>query len=337
MLTEFMKRIGSWAISLAMVFAAPAAYSVDIILSNDTQQKSLKGQTFDVLKQELEKRLGNKATVKLYQSGTLFDQKTQIQGLQLGSAHIISPTAGIYSPVAPNIGVLLLPFLLSSPEAIDAALKDPQVRKAFVPDLEAKNITPVAVWMNGPRDFGHKGRTPALTPDQWKGMKIRVQSAPIFVETMKAIGANVIAMSWSEVPSALQQGVIDAAEPTPNAWKAAGIYKVVDHIILNEYVYSFYIVGANKQWWNGLPADVRKGVEAALDAASKWNWENADKKNAEALKTIEASNTKVHRLTAEQKKAWQKAVSPVWKSLGEDKVGPEVMEQLKKISAKYSK
>jgi C4-dicarboxylate-binding protein DctP len=233
--------------------------------------------------------------------------------------------------------VLLLPFLLSSPQAIDAALKDPVVRKAFVPDLEAKNITPIAVWMNGPRDFGHKGRTAALMPEQWKGMKIRVQSAPVFVKTMEALGANVIAMSWSEVPSALQQGVIDAAEPSPNAWKAAGIYKVVDHIILNDYVYSFYIVGANKQWWQGLPTDVRKGVQEALDAATAWNWENANNMNAAALKTIEASHTKVHRLTAEQKKAWQKAVAPVWKTLGEDVVGPEVMARLKEISAQYSK
>lgn len=337
MSAQIAKLIGSVALGFALALGVPAAFSAEIILSNDTQQKSLKGQTFEVLKQELEKRLGNKVSVRLHQSGTLFDQKTQIQGLQLGSAHIISPTAGIYSPVAPKIGVLLLPFLLSSPQAIDAAMKDPVVRKAFVPDLEAKNITPVAVWMNGPRDFGHKGREPALTPDQWKGKKIRVQSAPVFIKTMEAIGANVIAMSWSEVPSALQQGVIDAAEPTPNAWRAAGIYKVVDHIILNDYVYSFYVVGANKQWWQGLSADVRKGVEEALDAASKWNWENADKMNAAALKTIEASNTKVHRLNDAQKKAWQKAVAPVWKTLGDDVVGPEVMARLKKIAAQHAK
>jgi C4-dicarboxylate-binding protein DctP len=337
MSAQIAKLIGSVALGFALALGVPASFSAEIILSNDTQQKSLKGQTFEVLKQELEKRLGNKVSVRLHQSGTLFDQKTQIQGLQLGSAHIISPTAGIYSPVAPKIGVLLLPFLLSSPQAIDAAMKDPVVRKAFVPDLEAKNITPVAVWMNGPRDFGHKGREPALTPDQWKGKKIRVQSAPVFIKTMEAIGANVIAMSWSEVPSALQQGVIDAAEPTPNAWRAAGIYKVVDHIILNDYVYSFYVVGANKQWWQGLSADVRKGVEEALDAASKWNWENADKMNAAALKTIEASNTKVHRLNDAQKKAWQKAVAPVWKTLGDDVVGPEVMARLKKIAAQHAK
>ena len=337
MLTRFARSVSGIALGLLLAVGATSSFAAEIILSNDTQQKSLKGKTFDVLKQEIEKRVGAKYAVRMHHSGTLFDQKTQIQGLQLGSAHIISPTAGIYSPVAPKIGVLLLPFLLSSPEAIDAALKDPLVRKAFVPDLEAKNITPVAVWMNGPRDFGHKGREPALTPDQWKGKKIRVQSAPVFVKTMEAIGANVIAMSWSEVPSALQQGVIEAVEPTPNAWKAAGIYKVVDHIILNDYVYSFYIVGANKQWWNCLPADVRKGVQEALNAASKWNWENADTMNAAALKTIEASNTKVHRLNADQKKAWQKAVAPVWKTLGEDVVGPEVMARLKQIAAQHSK
>jgi len=336
MIATIVRGLGSIAIGLSLSVGTASA-ATDIIISNDTQQKSLKGETFETLKTELEKRLGNKVSVKLHHSGTLFDQKTQIQGLQLGSVHMISPTPGIYSAVSPKIGVLLLPFLLSTPEAIDAAMKDEVVRKAFVPALESKNITPVAVWMNGPRDFGHKGREPALTPAQWKGMKIRVQSAPVFIQTMKAIGANVIGMSWSEVPSALQQGVIDAAEPTPNAWKAAGIYKVVDHIILNDYVYSFYIVGANKQWWDGLPADVRTGMQAALAAATKWNWDNAAKINAEALEFISKSGTKVHKLNAEQTKAWQKAVTPVWKELGEDLVGAEVMTRLKKIAAEHAK
>ena len=336
MFTRLWQCLAGVVIGLVLL-AGTASAASEIIISNDTQQKSLKGQTFDLLKAEIEKRLGSKAAVKLHHSGTLFDQKTQIQGLQLGSVHLISPTPGIYSPVAPKIGVLLLPFLLSTPEAIDAAMKDEVVRKAFVPDLESKNITPVAVWMNGPRDFGHKGKQAALMPAQWKGMKIRVQSAPVFIETMKALGANVIGMSWSEVPSALQQGVIDAAEPAPNAWQAAGIYKVVDHIILNDYVYSFYVVGANKQWWSGLPADVRKAVQESLDVATRWNWESAAKVNAESLEFIAKSGTKVHKLTPEQRKAWQQAVTPVWKTLGEDLVGAEVMARLKKIAAQHSK
>ncbi|MDH5748616.1 MAG: TRAP transporter substrate-binding protein DctP, partial [Rhodospirillales bacterium] len=170
---------------------------------------------------------------------------------------------------------------------------------------------------------------------RWKGMKIRVQSAPIFVKTMKAIGANVIGMSWSEVPTALQQGVIDAAEPTPNAWKGSSIYKLVDHIILNQYVTSFYIVGANKQWWDGMPTDVKAGVQQALDATTKWNWENAAKINNDANDFMRKAGTKIHALTPEQKKLWQKAVAPVWKDLGEDMVGAKVMARLKEIAAKY--
>lgn len=307
-----------------------------VIISNDNNAKGLKGQTFEVLKQEIESRLGDKVAVELHHSGSLFDQKRQVQGLQLGSVHIISPTAGIYTPVAPKIGVMLLPFMLSTPEAIDAAMKDEVVRSAFIPDLESKNITPIAVWMNGPRSMGHRGDPAALTPDMWAGKKIRVQSAPVFIKSMEAVGTNVVAMSWSEVPTALQTGVIDAAEPTPNAWKGAGIYQLVDHIVKNEYVYSFYIVTANKQWWDGLPADVKAGMEDALAAATKWNWENEARVNKESYDEIIAEGkAQVHDLTPEQRKAWQDAVAPVWKELGDDVVGAEVMARLKEISAKY--
>jgi C4-dicarboxylate-binding protein DctP len=306
-----------------------------IIMSNDTSQKSLKGQTFDFLKKELETRLGAKIATEMHHSGTLFNQKTQVQGLQLGSVHLIAPAVGIYSPVAPKIGVMLLPFMLGSPDAIDEAMQDPTIRAAFIPDLEKKNIVPVAVWMNGARSVGHRGQPAGLTPDLWKGKKIRVQSAPVYVETFKAIGANVVPMNWSEVPTALQTGVIDAAEPTGTNWKSAGLWQLVDHIVLNEYTYDFYIVGANKQWWEGMSADVKKGVQDSLKAATKWNWDNEQKANADAYKWIMDKGTKVHKLTKEQKAAWQKAMAPVWSELGDKVVGDKVMAKLKEISAKH--
>lgn len=322
---------------LLLTLSVSAFATTNIVMSNDNNAKGLKGQTFDLLSDEIKERLGDKVKIFMHHSGSLFDQKTQIQGLQLGSINIIAPTAGIYAPVAPKVGALLLPFLLTTPEAINAAMQDEIVRSAFIPDLESKNIMPIAVWMNGARSFGHKGRQPALTPDAWKGMKIRVQPSPIFVNTMEAIGASVIGMSWSEVPTALQQGVIDAAEPTPNAWKGSGIYKMVDHIILNEYVYSFYIVGVNKMWWNGLSTDVKDGIKSAMDVTTAWNWEQAKNTNEADIKTIVADGTPVYHLTTEQKKAWKASVATVWKSMGDDLVGTKVMNRLREISDQYVK
>lgn len=330
------KTLKLWLLTTAVVAAGVltaatmAQAQVKIIMSNDNNAVGVKGQTFEVLKKEIEKRLGDKAAVELHHSGTLFDQKTQIQGLQLGSVHLIAPTQGIYAPLAPKINALSLPFLLSTPEAVEKAMQDPLVRKVIISDLEKKNVTPVAIWINGPRDFSSHGKA-LLTPADMKGVKIRVQSVPVDIKTMESFGANVIGMSWSEVPTALQQGVIDAVEPTPNALVGAGLHELIDHVVRVEYQYSFYIVGANKKWWDGLPADVRTGLQAALKAATTWNWENTAKKNAAAYEKVKALGKEVHTLTPEQRKKWVAAVGPVWKEFGEASVGADVMARLREI------
>ena len=100
--------LGAVAGAIALLSVPMAALAkTKVILSNDTQALSLKGKTFELFKKEIEKRLGDKVAVELHQSGALFDQKTQIQGLQLGGAHFISPTVGIYSSISPKVNALL--------------------------------------------------------------------------------------------------------------------------------------------------------------------------------------------------------------------------------------
>jgi C4-dicarboxylate-binding protein DctP len=318
--------------SATFIASTHIASAFDVIMSNDNNGVGVKGQTFDLLAAEIQKRLPD-AKVEVHHSGSLFDQKTQIQGLQLGSAHLISPTSGIYAPVAAGVSALTLPFLLGSPEQVVEALEDPIVRKAFVPDLEKKNIVPVAVWMNGPRELAYKGSKPILTPSDMAGVKIRVQSVPSDIAAMEAAGANVIAMSWSEVPTSLSQGVIDAVEPTPNALAGAGLIEIIDQMTKFGYQYSFYIVGANKQWWEGMSNEERAAVQEALDVATAWNFENASKENAAAYETVAAAGKTVNELTPDQRAQWVEAMKPVWVKFGDEVVGEEVMTRLKEIAA----
>lgn len=330
MFTKAIKKIGL-ALALALT-ATTASAGVSMIMSNDNNEKGLKGKTFEVLKAELESRLGDKLDLEMHHSGTLFDQQSQIQGLQLGGAHIIAPTAGIYSSVNPNVAALQLPFLLSTPESIQAAVADPVVRDAIMPGLNNQNIEIVAVWMNGPRDLGYNADKPILLPEDAAGLKVRVQSAPIFVKTWEAAGANPVGINWSEAPTALQQGVIDGAEVTPNAWKGSSTYQFVKHITLTDHQYSFYLVGANKQWWDSLPADVKPEVEAALAAATAWNMTENTRINGEATKFMAGEGVQIHELSADQRAAWSNAMQPVWKELGEDLVGADVIARLKEIA-----
>jgi tripartite ATP-independent transporter DctP family solute receptor len=310
---------------------APAEAQVRMVMSNDNNAIGVKGQTFEVLKREIEKRLGNKIKVEVHHSSTLFDQKTQVQGLQLGSVHLISPTQGIYAPIAPKINALSLPFLLSTPEAVDAAMSDPLVRKSVLADLERKNILAVATWINGGRDFSYRGSKPILVPADIKGVKIRVQPVPADIKTMQALGANVSSMAWSEVPTALQQGVIDAVEPAPNALVGAGLHEMIDQVTKVNYQYSFYIVSVNKQWWEGLDPDIRAGIQEALKTATAWNWENTRKENDDAYAKVLKLGKKIHEISKEQRAQWIKAVAPVWKEFGDSSVGAEVMARMHQI------
>jgi len=325
--------LGASLLAAGMLLPSSAASAkIKFVMSNDNNGVGLKGKTFEVLKKEVEKRVGDKVTVELHHSGTLFDQKTQIQGLQLGGANLIAPTQGIYSPLSPKIGVLSLPFLLSTPKAVQAAVEEPVIHKAIFSDLEKKNIEPLAIWINGPRDLSYHGKKPILVPADLHGIKIRVQPVPVDLKTWKVLGANVVGMSWSEVPTALQQGVIEAVEPTPNALVGAGLGEMIDQVTRVDYHYSFYIVSTNKQWWNKLPADVRSGIQAALKSATAWNWENAAKENKAAYDKVRKLGKPVHTLTDAQRAKWAEAVKPVWDEYGVKQVGADVMKRLQKIA-----
>ncbi len=326
------KIIASVAIFSFILISFMSSSNAKIVMSNDNNAQGLKGKTFEVLKKELEKRLKNEK-IELHHSGALFDQKTQIEGLQLNSVQIISPGSGIYAKVVKELNALTLPFLLTSPEAIDKAMKDPIVRKSFVPQLQAKGIEPIAIWVNGPRQLSYRGSKPILLPSDMKGVKIRVQNIPSDIAAMKSVGANVIGMSWGEVPTALAQKVIDAVEPTPNATVGAGLVESIDYMTKIAYQYSFYIVGANKKWWDGLSASNKKSIQEALDVSTKWNFENAELENKKAYDKITSAGKKVIDLNSAQKAAWKKAMNPVWNEFGAPLVGKAAMDQLVKIGA----
>jgi len=325
-----LSRLAAAAAVATVLAAGPAVAQTKMIVNNDTGSVSLKGQTWEHFKQLVEERLGDEVTVELHHGGALYSQKTMLQAVQLGAIHAIAPVVGVFTGTFPKLAVLTLPFLLTTPTAIEAAMNDEAISAELFDDLREQGVEPVAVWLNGPRNVGRKGQ-PVLTPADMKGVKIRVPGGSNYVEAFRAVGANVITMDWGEVPTALQQGVIDAVEPTPNAWLSSRLFEIADHITDTGYIYDFYIVGLNKAWWDGLSPNVREELQTIMDETTKWNWENTDRVNAEAEEKMTAEGATIHKLTDEQRSQWKEAMRPVWDKLGRSLIGDEVMERLIEI------
>ncbi|MCC7428431.1 MAG: TRAP transporter substrate-binding protein [Alphaproteobacteria bacterium] len=306
-----------------------------IIISNDTQAATLKGKTWETFKREIESEMGSRVNVQLHHSGTLYDQRGQVQALQLGAIQFISSTTGVLAATAPRLSALLLPYLLPTPKAIEAAILDRQVGEQMFADLRAKAIEPTAVWLNGPRDVGRRG-SPILRPGDMRGLKIRVPPGNAYLEAFRELGANVVAINWGEVPTAMAQGVIDVVEPVPNAWLASRLYETANHITRTGYVLDFYIVASNKSWWDRLPPAHKEAVRRNLDKATRWNWENTEKENEDAYKTMAARGATIHTLTPAQLNEWREAMKPVWARVGNPLVGEAMMRRLAEIGAANS-
>ena len=126
-------------------------------------------------------------------------------------------------------------------------------------------------WWQGERHL--LTNVPVKTPADLKGIRMRTPGAPVWMETISAMGATPTPMGWTEVYPALQQHVIDAAEAQDPATYGARLYEVIKYITKTGHINLITGIVTSGAWFDGLPADVQKVLRdealAAGDEASK--------------------------------------------------------------------
>jgi C4-dicarboxylate-binding protein DctP len=163
-----------------------------------------------------------------------------------------------------------------------------------------------------------------------KGLKMRIQSSKVLTDQMRALGALPQVMAFSEVYQAMQTGVVDGSENPPSNFYTQKMQEVQKHLTLTDHGVIEYAVIVNKKFWDGLPADVRTTLEAAMKDATKYANDIARKENEDALAAVKASGkTEIITLTPQEKAAWKKALVVVHKE-NESRIGKETIEAVYK-------
>jgi C4-dicarboxylate-binding protein DctP len=142
----------------------------------------------------------------------------------------------------------------------------------------------------------------------------------------RAVGANPQKMAFSEVYQALQTGVVDGQENTWSNIYSQKFYEVQKTIAITNHGVIDYMVITNTKWWNGLPPDIRKGLQEAMDEATLYGNGKANEFNERDRKRIaDAGKAKIQDLDKADLAAWQKVMSPVWKKFEPD-IGKDLIE-----------
>ncbi len=325
-----MRKIFVLSAAVAMLgFVSPAAAQQPIIIkfSHVVAEVTPKGQAALKFKEEAEKLLPGKVKVEVYPNSQLFGDGKEMEALALGDVQFIAPSLSKFDKFTKQIQVFDLPFLFDDMKAVDKFQAGP-VGKKLLTSMEGKGYLGVAYWHNGLKQIS--ANKPLIAPEDAKGLKFRVQASDVLAAQFQQLGANPQKLAFSEVYQALQLGTVDGQE---NTWSNA--YSQKFHEVQKDFTESNhgvidYMVVTNAKWWNGLPADIKAGLQKAMDAATEKNNEVADKLNAEAKAKIGATS-KIHQLTPEQRAKWKKAMEPVWAKF-ESAIGKDVIDAALKSS-----
>ncbi len=319
-----------FAASIAMAGNASAQAPIVVKFSHVVAVDTPKGKGAEAFKKFTEERTNGRVKVEVYPNSQLFKDGEEMEALQLGSVQMLAPSLAKFGPLGVReFEVFDLPFMFDNYAELHT-VTDGAVGKSLFRKLEGKGIVGLAYWDNGFKVMS--ANKPLRTPEDMKGLKMRIQSSKVLTDEMRALGAIPQVMAFSEVYQAMQTGVVDGSENTPSNMFTQKHHEVQKYITLSDHGYIGYAVIVNKKFWDGLPADVRTMLESAMKDATKVSNESAQKDNDDAMEGIRKSGkSEIITLTAAQKAAWKKALVPVHKE-NESRVGKDTIEAVYKTT-----
>jgi len=313
---------------LAVGFGVQAA-PIIIKYSHVVADVTPKGQAALKFKELAEKKLPGKVEVQVFSNSQLFGDGKEMEALALGDVQIIAPSLAKFSKYTPKIQIFDLPFLFDDIGAVDRFQASPE-GQGLLHSMEKKGILGLGYLHNGMKQLS--ANQPLSLPSDAKGLKFRIQTSDVLDAQFRAVGANPQKLAFAEVYQALQTGVVDGTE---NPWSniySKKFHEVQKYIMDSNHGVLDYMVITNAKWWNGLPADVRKGLNEAMVESIKFGNKVAfDEDAAFRAKVVADNKAKVVPMTKEQLTAWRTAMKPVWKKF-EGEIGADLIQAAQKAN-----
>jgi len=199
-----------------------------------------------------------------------------LKGAQLKSAQLVAngvidcameSTINI-SPVITECNIFSLPFFINTFDNLDK-LENGQTGKAVFASMDSKGLVALAWAENGFRQVTNSKRE-IRTPDDVKGLRLRVVGSPIFIDTFRQLGADPVNMNWGDAVTAFQQGVVDGQENPVGVLVPVQIWQYHKYATFWNYLVDPVIFYWNKKQWNTFPKDIQKIIREAAQEAGRF-------------------------------------------------------------------
>ena len=329
------KRILAGLFAALLFSAVQAADPIVIKFSHVVAPATPKGKAADKFKELAESYTKGAVKVEVYPNSQLYKDREEMEALQLGAVQMLAPSLSKFGPLGVrDFEVFDLPYIFPNKTTLYRVM-DGEIGTRLFAKLEPKSIKGLAYWDNGFKQMS--ANKPLKNVEDFKGLKLRIQSSKVLDAQMRALGANPQVMAFSEVYTALQQNVVDGTENPMSNLYTQKMHEVQKHLTLSDHGYLGYALIVNKAFWDGLSPDIRIQLEKAIKEATAYERQIAQEENDDSLAKVKAAGTtEIYILPNEGRAAWHKVLLPVHEQFA-DVVGRDNIQAIYKIAADVQK
>lgn len=273
----------------------------------------------------VEEKSQGKLRIQIYPSGQLGQERECLELLQIGSLAMTKVSASVMENFAPSYRVLSLPYLFRSKEHSYKVL-DGEIGHRLLLESQKYWLRGLTFYDAGYRSFYTKN-TPIYKPEDLKGLKIRVQPSNTAMNTVRAFGGSPTPISWGELYTALQQGVVDGAENNPPSFYFSHHYEVCKYYSLDEHTAVPDVLLISTIIWNRLSDQEKEWLQEAANASAVYERELWEESEKFCLEQVQKAGVEIIH---PDKDLFAEKVQPIYDSYRND---PEIYSLIQEIKS----
>ncbi len=258
-------------------------------------------------------RSDGKISVEVFPNATLGDERTLLEGMQIGTVDMGVITNGPVSNFLEDMAVFEMPFLFPSAEKAYEVLDGP-IGQELLDRLSEVNLKGLAYAERGFRNLTNSER-PINSPADVQGLKVRVMENPVYIDTFRELGADAIPMAWTEALTAMQQGTIDGQENPVGVVHSFQLNETQTNMTMTRHSYAPAIFVMSLPVWNNLSEEAQEIVLQSAQEAAEYERQLNAEQESQQLEELRASGMNV--IDDADLSAFSEAVAPVYVKYGE--------------------
>ncbi|MDH5380972.1 MAG: TRAP transporter substrate-binding protein, partial [Cyclobacteriaceae bacterium] len=245
------------------------------------------------MSKDLEELSGGKMKLEVYANQQLGTERECLELLQIGSLEMTKVSSGVLENFAPKMKVFGMPFIFRD-KAHAFQVQDSEIGQMILNDGSKYWLKGLAFFDSGSRSFYTKEK-PIYKPEDLQGLKIRVMESVTAMDMVNTMGGSPTPISWGELYTSLQQGVVDGAENNPPSFYLSHHYEVCKYYTLDEHTILPDVVLISTHFWNSLSEEEQNWMQQAVDKAVIYQRKLWEESEAHALEEVEKAGVEIIR------------------------------------------